>query len=676
MNNKFLRGLNPNQRQAVQHTEGPLLVLAGAGTGKTRVVTVRIAHLVANDVSPENILAVTFTNKAAREMRERAGKLVGSKAAKELTVTTFHSFAIRLLRRYGDKLGYRKNFGIATEEDRKTLLRTILRENGVSNKLVAPKWGVYQISAWKNDGLDADASMEAACDDAEIHLAHAYQILSKEMKRRQVMDFDDMILLSRGLLRDHPDVVDACRDRFRYMMVDEYQDTNSVQYDLIRSLAGGRRNLAVVGDDDQSIYGWRGAQAGNILDFAKHYPGAKVVTLDQNYRSTNVILRAANRVISNNQGRMEKNLWSALGEGSLIQLFRGEDERDELMHLIARIRGLTHRQVPYSKIAILFRANTQGNAIELFLREADIPYRVVGTRSLFDRRECRDLIAYLKVLANPMDDGALLRIINTPSRGIGRTTQDKLMAAGVSARRGTLEQILSGASDTSFSPKINAAVVEFREVMAATQTHFDEGRLAEGMEYLLEEIGYRDYLMIDAENAQDALIRWNVLLQLIELAQAFEDAHKGEDILPAYLESLALDERPKDDSNKEEDGVTMLTVHAAKGLEYDHVFLTGLEEGLLPHKNSLGDDDNLDTIDEERRLFYVAVTRARKELYLSLAKTRRRWGKDEEREESRFLGELGDEDLSVIDPATEGPAEEEVATDYLSQLKGLFGGSE
>ncbi len=676
MNNQFLRGLNPQQREAVQHGQGPLLVLAGAGTGKTRVVTVRIAHLVANGVAPSHILAVTFTNKAAREMKERVGKLVGKRAAKELTVTTFHSFAIRLLRRFGEKLGYRKSFGIATEEDRKTLLRTILRENGISTKLVAPRWGVYQISTWKNEGVGPDAAMEVAADDAEIHLAHAYQILSKELKRRQVMDFDDMLLFGLELLRDHPDVLDICRDKYRHLMVDEYQDTNSVQYEFIRLLAGGRRNLAVVGDDDQSIYGWRGARAGNILDFGKHYPGAKVVTLDQNYRSTNVILRAANRIIDNNQGRMKKNLWSALGEGRPVELFRAEDERDELRHLVARIKGLKNRAVRYEAIAVLFRANTQANAIEIFLREADIPYRVVGTRSLFDRRECRDLIAYLKVMANPMDDGALLRIVNTPSRGLGKTTQDKLMAAAVSTRRGTFEQILSGDSEAGLTPKTGKALASFREIMAATKAMIDEGRLADGMEHLLSAISYHDYLNIDADNAQDALIRWNVLKQLIDLAREFESSHQADDILGAYLESLALDERPKEESEKDKFGITMLTVHAAKGLEYDHVFLTGLEEGLLPHKNSFGDDDSLDTIDEERRLFYVALTRARKELYLSLAKTRRRWGRDEEREESRFLGELGEEDMHLIDPATEGPAEKAVATDYLSQLKGLFGSEE
>ncbi|MFT7620223.1 MAG: superfamily I DNA/RNA helicase [Planctomycetota bacterium] len=673
MNNQFLRGLNPSQKEAVEHGDGPLLVLAGAGTGKTRVVTVRIAHLVANGVNPENILAVTFTNKAAREMKQRVGKLVGSKVGKLLTVTTFHSFSIQLLRRFGEKLGYKKGFGIATEEDRQTLLRSILRENGISTKVVAPRWGIYQISAWKNEGLTADEALEVACDDAEIHLAHAFQLLSKELKRRQVMDFDDMLLLGRTLLKDHPDVVDSCRDRFRYLMVDEYQDTNSVQYDFVRLLAGGRRNLAVVGDDDQSIYGWRGARAGNILDFGKHYPGAKVVTLDQNYRSTNVILRAANRIIGNNQGRMEKNLWSALGEGRPVELYRADDERDELRHLISRIRSLKNREATYESMAILFRANTQSNAIELFLREATIPYRVVGTRSLFDRRECRDLIAYLKVIANPMDDGALLRIINTPSRGIGKTTQDKIMATAVESRKGTLEVILDGAVEENFPTKTAAALASFRLIMSSTKEYFDRGELAGGMEHLLKEVSYQDYLNIDADNPQDALIRWNVLTQLVEMAGEFEKSKSKEDMLGSYLESLALDDRPKNESKDEKLGVTMLTVHAAKGLEYDHVFLTGLEEGLLPHKNSFGDDDTLDTIDEERRLFYVALTRARKELYLSLAKTRRRFGRDEEREESRFLGELGEEDIHMIDPATEGPAEVKVASDYLSQLKGLFG---
>ncbi|MCB9833473.1 MAG: UvrD-helicase domain-containing protein [Planctomycetes bacterium] len=674
MSKRLLAGLNPQQLEAVRHRDGPLLVLAGAGTGKTRVVTVRIAHLLAEGVRPEHVLAVTFTNKAAREMRERVAPMVGKDAAAVLTISTFHSLAIRLLRQYGDRLGYRKNFGIADEEERSTLLRAILRETGISEKEISPRWGVWQISSWKNLGLDPAGALEAACDDAEIKLAIAYRSMQQEMRRRQVMDFDDMIMLGLELFAEHPDVLDQCRDRFRYLMVDEYQDTNSTQYEFIRHLAGARRNIMVVGDDDQSIYGWRGARAGNILDFAKHYQGAKVVTLAQNYRSTNVILRAANRVIGNNTVRMKKELWSALGEGKAIELHHAEDERDELLHLMGRLTALKAKGRSWESMAILFRANQQSNAIEVYLRERQIPYRVVGTRSLFDRRECKDLLAYLKLIANPMDDGALLRIINTPARGIGRGSQDRLIAEATRRRCATFELILSGELEGELRGPAAGGLAEFRATMTEVRDLAEAGRLGDAIELLLEKIDYRNYLEMDARDELDAQVRWNVLGQILELARSFEDKHRGEGVLAAYLESLALDERPKKDD--EDFGLTMLTVHAAKGLEYDQVFLVGLEEGIFPHKNSFGDDDNLDTIDEERRLFYVAVTRARRELYLSLARTRRRYGRDEEREASRFLAELGDQDIELVDPAAQGPAEDEVVGDYLSRLKGLFGSSE
>ncbi len=652
--------------------EGPLLVLAGAGTGKTRVVTVRIANLLAKQVAPENILAVTFTNKAAAEMRERVASLVGKAGAKALTISTFHSFALRLLRRYGDRLGYRKNFGISDDEDKKLLLRTSLRDLGISEKEVPPRWGLQVIGGWKNAGLDCDGAMEAAADDAEIKLAFAYRRLHEEMKKRQVVDFDDMLSLTSRLFSEHPDVLDQARDRWRYLMVDEYQDTNAIQLGLIRSLAGPRRNLAVVGDDDQSIYGWRGAEPGNILNFSRQFPGAKVVTLDQNYRSTNRILRTANAVISNNRGRLEKKLWSAHGEGDKIEFYTAADEREELTRMMVKLNERVQEGAAWRDLAILFRANAQSNALELRLRERGIPYKIVGTYSLFDRREVRDVLAYLRVLANPKDDGALFRILNRPSRGIGNGTRDKLSAEAVEQRCGVYDLIRDGGYETLLRSAAVERVAEFAALMAEVAEAAEQRGVHAAMECLYEKVGFRAFLEIEAKDPAEVEVRWNILQLLLEMAERHDaSTDKG---LAAFLEKIFLDQQQDDRKEKTDasDAVTLMTVHAAKGLEFPHVYMVGVEEGLFPHKNSFADDDADDTIDEERRLFYVAITRARLSLSMSMASERRRWGRDEKREESRFLTEFESDDITFVDASTDGPADTTTAGSYLDRMKNLF----
>jgi DNA helicase II / ATP-dependent DNA helicase PcrA len=667
----LLSGLNPAQRDAVTTTEGPLLVLAGAGTGKTRVVTVRIAYLLSRGVGARQILAVTFTNKAAREMHDRIEQIVGKTRARDLLACTFHSFAVRLLRAHLHLLGYRPGFTIADDEDQTSLLRDVLRQMGISEKELSVKSAHFGIGRWKNQAIAPAAAMEVACDGEEVTLAHVYERYAEEMRRRNTVDFDDMIMLAGRIFDEHPEVLAETRDRFRYLLVDEYQDTNASQYRLIKLLAGERRNLCVVGDDDQSIYGWRGARARNILDFAKDYRGAKVVTLDQNYRSVNVVLEAANSVIQNNPERSPKKLWSALGEGDPIVFFKAEDERDEELYVTLRIADLARRGVPYEHMAVLFRSNMHAHALELALRQRQIPYRVGGTRSFFDRRETRDLIAYLKTIANPRDDGALFRVINTPPRGIGRTTQDALIAEAVKERCGVYELIESGRFTSFLSGRTAEAVAEFRALMhsiaerAASSVH-------DALRELTERIAYRAFLDMEYREGMDAQIRWNTVEALMRVANTIDQRTPTEK-LHAFLEVLALDQPREQKNGKEPQGVALFTVHAAKGLEFEHVYLVAVEDDVFPHKNSFDEETGSDTVDEERRLFYVALTRAKRYLTLSMAQKRTKWGRPEPRLPSRFVDEIAPKLLNVVESAKQGPAEEAVAEDFLARLKNLGG---
>ena len=668
MSSHLLESLNPNQRLAVTTTEGPLLVLAGAGTGKTKTVTVRIAYMLDHSVEAENILAVTFTNKAAREMHERVMGIVG-RQGKNLTVSTFHSFAVRLLRKNLERLGWRPNFTIADEEDQHSLLRDSLRGLGISEKVLPLRVVAAQIADWKNDCLDAPRALEAARDDQGVTIAHVYSRLAEEMKRRNVVDFEDMILLAVKLLESDVEVRFRLRERFRYLMVDEYQDTNAAQYQLIRLLAGDRKNLCVVGDDDQSIYGWRGARARNILDFAKDYRGAKVVTLDQNYRSVNTILKAANSVIQNNPERKPKQLWSALGEGEPVGLYKAEDEKDEEVFLTTRISELLRQRTPPKDVAVLFRSNAHAQALEVAFRQRKIPYKVVGTRSFFDRREVRDLVAYLKVIANPRDDGALFRVINTPPRGIGKSTQDALVEAAVAARLGVYELIAAGPLPPALSERAREAVEAFKGLMADTAERA-RTRIADALRHLIERIGYRAHLDMEYRESGDAELRWNVVESLLRVAEN-GDRSPAADRLQGFLESLALDKDKNDDKDDDSSGIWLLTCHAAKGLEFENVFIFAVEDDVFPHKNSFDEETGTDTIDEERRLFYVAITRAKRRLTMTMASKRPRYGRYEEKKASRFIAEIDEAVLKIVEGAKAGPAEEAVAQDFLSRLKSL-----
>lgn len=669
-----IAGLNPPQREAVQHGDGPLLVLAGAGTGKTRVVTLRIARLLRAGVPAANILAVTFTNKAAREMMERVKSFAGKKACRGLTVSTFHSFALKLIKQYADRLGFGRGFTIAGDDDRTALVRSVCRDFGLSERQLPHKLARALIGDWKTNGIRPEAALDSAVTEEEDLAARVYEVFAKEMRDRCTIDFDDMLLLAQDLLQDHPDVLDDCQDTYHQIMVDEYQDTNEIQYRLIRKLAGARRNLCVVGDDDQSIYGWRGARPGNILEFTRDFRGAKKVTLDQNYRSTNAILNGSNAVIRNNTVRHEKKLWSALGDGEPITLYRAEDQDDELGWLAAEISQLHRAGRKWEDIAILFRANSQSAPLEMALRKNQIPYRIMGTYSLFDRREIRDLLAYLKCVVNKRDDGALFRILNTPPRGIGVTSRGRMTDQAVKQRQGLMEWILDSfdAQETDLPKRAAQSVEAFRDMMNKVDRVLQEN-VHQGLQALIEETSYFDF--IDMECRGDPLgaqVRKNGVDALLDAAERFDS--DGEGGLAGFLEMLALDSRKDEES--EDVGVTLLTVHSAKGLEFPVVFIAGVEEETFPHRNSLGLDDGVDTIDEERRLFYVAMTRARERLILTRAAKRVRFKKEIPRIESRFVAEIGEDLLDILDAGSEEPVDSATADDFLAQLRNIVGGDQ
>ncbi len=679
---RHLEGLNPQQLAAVRATEGPLLVLAGAGTGKTRVVTCRIAEIIAKGTTPQAILAVTFTNKAAAEMRDRAMTLLGIKKKDQApVVSTFHSLGVRILREFGERIGVPKNFSIADDADQQEIVTDALRELGVGRDQLQPKEGRWRISGWKNKALTTDQALEAAVLPVDEKLAWAYVRYEEEVARRGLVDFDDLILKPLRLLEQDDEVGAELRQRFRYLLVDEYQDTNAVQYGLVKAIAGARANVCVVGDDDQSIYGWRGAEPDRILAFAQDFRGARTVVLDQNYRSTNIILNAANRVIGQNRQRKEKRLWSALGQGDPIRLYVATDDKDEVAEMGRTVLRLVKTSgVPAEDVAVLFRANSQCRALEQALRERAIPYKVMGTRSFFDRREIRDLLAFCRVAVNPKDDGAWLRIANTPPRGVGKTSIDKLKAVAGAAKK----PLRAAAREErgSFQNKVIEGFDDLeRNFLAVIDDAAREGTAA-ALEKLVVRIQYRDFLRIDGKDAMELVARLGAVTDLIKVAKEFEEKASDRS-LPAFLESLALREEDRHEGKDEKNEVSLLTMHAAKGLEFPYVMIVGCEEGVLPHKNSIAEpsEDDEDApvdgaekgLEEERRLFYVGVTRARRKLFLSYASKRVRYGKEEKRVRSRFLDEMGDEGVEIVDATSDAPATQEFGRAMLADLKARFG---
>ena len=635
--NSLLTGLNKEQQQAVQHTEGPLLILAGAGSGKTKVLTVRIAHLLAQGVNPYEILAITFTNKAAKEMKSRVEGLVGD-VANRIWLSTFHSFCAKFLRFELDNfLGYNSNFTIYDTSDSQAVIKAALKALNLDDKYYPVGAMIGAISDAKNKLLFASDFRKQARDFYQQKVADVYEYYERELRKNNALDFDDLLLVAVKLLQSNEAVLDKYSKRFRYVMIDEYQDTNHAQYLLAKLLSSHWKNIAVVGDADQSIYAWRGADIQNILDFEKDYPNCTSIKLEQNYRSTKIILDAANAVIENNEGRPKKNLWTDKTEGAKIQHFTAQSEHEEAAFIgdtIAKKHDI--HGVPYGDMAILYRTNAQSRVLEEALIKRALPYTMVGGTKFYDRKEIKDVLAYLRVLYNPFDDLSLLRIINVPKRSIGVTTvaklQDYARANGTSLFM-TLTQL--HLVDT-IKGKTKEKLEEFGILIFTLVAEMEDKTVLDILEAILDRTGYLAQLE-ESTDPQDQARAENIG-ELLSVAKDFQDTNPTGTV-EDFLEQVAL-VNDVDSFEQEESKVTLMTLHAAKGLEFPIVFLGGLEEGLFPHSRTLM---NPEEIEEERRLAYVGITRAEKELYISNATTRTVFGRTSSYLPSRFIDEIPEE---------------------------------
>ncbi len=627
-----LNALNPQQRAAVQQTEGPLLVLAGAGSGKTRVLTYRVAYLMEKGVAPWHILAITFTNKAAREMAERVHKLAGE-ASEDAWISTFHACCARILRRDIEKLGYKRQFAIYDEDDRMSVIKSVAKELKLNDKEFPPKQIRAVISDAKNRLLTPAEWLKESGDDFRSHkLYEAYRLYEQTLKGNNALDFDDLLIRTLELLTEQPPVLDYYRDRFRYILVDEYQDTNAAQYMLVRLLAGDRHNLCVVGDDDQSIYGWRGADLRNILDFEKDFPECVTIKLEQNYRSTGNILDAANQVIAHNAGRKEKALWTEHDRGERIALYHAMDERDEAAFILRMSQKLIRNGDNPGNIAVLYRTNAQSRVLEEAFVRGGTPYRVYGGQRFYERKEVKDLIAYMRCLTNPDDDVSTRRIINAPKRGIGDSTVDKL--AEYAAENDM--PLLSAALDCENAPlsaRPKKLLGAFAALMIDLTELMYEKKPSEFLEALIERTGYVKALEEDKSEENES--RVENIKELQGAVSEFESLNP-EAGLTDFLENVAL-VSDLDAMNESGGAVTLMTLHSAKGLEFNDVFLAGMEEGVFPLTRALFDDVLLE---EEPRLAYVGITRARKRLFLSHARTRALYNARNANPLSRFVTEI------------------------------------
>ena len=641
---ELLYGLNDRQKEAVEYTEGPLLVLAGAGSGKTRILTHRIAYLIESGVSPWNILAITFTNKAAGEMRERTDRLLGTGIAERVFVSTFHSMCVRLLRRDIDKLGYERDFTIYDADDQRTLIRTCIKNLNLDSKTYRERALQSMISSLKNEMTDADDFEKSASDFYERNAAKIYREYEKQLKAGNALDFDDLLIRTVELFRRFPEVLGYWQERFRYIMVDEYQDTNNVQFELVRLLAERYGNLCVVGDDDQSIYKFRGANIENILSFERSFPGAKTVKLEQNYRSTGRILNAANEVIRNNKGRKEKKLWTENEEGKLPSYQEFETAASEADYIIRRAALARRNGVSLKDQAVLYRTNAQSRLLEERCVSESLPYVIVGGVNFYQRKEIKDILSYLRILANSTDDLSCRRVINVPKRGIGQTTVDRV--SDYAALQGiSFYRALEKADEI---PGIGSAAKKIRKFTdwigeQKQQLASGECSLRTLIESIRDDTGYADELRKD--DPVTAETRFENIEELISKAVSFEQEDDTEDpaaALGIFLEDISL-VSDIDRTDENEEALTLMTLHAAKGLEFHTVYLCGMEEGLFPSSASINSEDPEAEIEEERRLCYVGFTRAEKELYLSSARERMVNGEIRYMKPSRFVDEIPDD---------------------------------
>ncbi|HEL0196080.1 TPA: DNA helicase PcrA [Streptococcus equi subsp. zooepidemicus] len=644
--NPLLDGMNDKQAEAVQTTESPLLIMAGAGSGKTRVLTHRIAYLIDEKyVNPWNILAITFTNKAAREMRERA--LALSPATKDTLIATFHSMCVRILRREADHIGYNRNFTIVDPGEQRTLMKRIVKALNLDPKKWSERSILATISNAKNDLLDERAYELGASDLYSQTVARCYKAYQEELRRSEAMDFDDLIMMTLRLFDQNPDVLAYYQQRYQYIHVDEYQDTNHAQYQLVTLLASRFKNICVVGDADQSIYGWRGADMQNILDFEKDYPDARVVLLEENYRSTKKILQAANEVIQHNRHRRPKKLWTQNADGEQIVYYRANDERDEAVFVASTISNMClELGKSFKDFAVLYRTNAQSRTIEEALLKSNIPYTMVGGTKFYSRKEIRDVIAYLTVVANPSDNISFERIVNEPKRGVGPGTLDKLRQFAY----GQEQSLLEAASSLEQSPlkgKAAQAMLALASLLSDLRADLDRLSITALAEALLEKSGYLDMLRV--QNTLESQARIENIEEFLSVTKSFDDVsaqqqehEAGIDRLGRFLNDLALI-ADSDDGNAETAEVTLMTLHAAKGLEFPVVFLIGMEEGVFPLARAAEDQDELE---EERRLAYVGITRAEECLFLTNANTRTLFGKSSYNRPTRFLKEMSENLLS------------------------------
>lgn len=627
-------GLNPQQAEAVINTEGPMLIMAGAGSGKTKVLTCRVANLLQKGVRPYRILAITFTNKAATEMRERVNNMSGP-AAKDVWLFTFHAFCARFLRMEIDKLpGYGGNFAIYDTADSQNLIKQILKEMNLDDKRFQPSGILSRISNAKNALQDAAAFARQAGDFYEQKVADIYSRYEQKLQLNNALDFDDLLMLSIKLLQENKEVREKYQDRFDYLLVDEYQDTNHAQYLLTKFLAAKHRNICVVGDADQSIYGWRGADIQNILDFEKDYPDAKVIKLEQNYRSTQIILDAANAVIENNTGRKPKNLWTENKSGADIIYFQAVDERDEARFVIEQLQNLQRTEnKKLGDMAILYRTNTQSRIFEEMLIKSGISYNMVGGLKFYERKEIKDIIAYLRVIFNPADSLSLLRIINVPKRGIGDASLAKIQAYAAANNVSLFEAVSNAAAIDGLSSRFVSKLDDLAGIIFELMNLASEAPVEDLIDRVLRDTGYLEEL--ENERTPQAQSRIDNLHELISVAQEFA-ASEEENNLENFLAHVAL-VSDIDDTELGEDAITLMTLHSSKGLEFPVVFLVGMEEGLFPHARTLMDETE---IEEERRLCYVGITRAKEKLFLSSTKMRTIYGNTVTYPPSRFLQEI------------------------------------
>ncbi|HJV17572.1 MAG TPA: DNA helicase PcrA [Bacillales bacterium] len=645
LTDKLLNGLNPEQKSAVKATDGPLLIMAGAGSGKTRVLTHRIAYLmVEKGVNPYNILAITFTNKAAREMRDRISKMMGG-AAEQIWISTFHSMCVRILRRDIDRIGFNRNFTILDTTDQQSVIKGILKDKNIDPKKFDPRAILGSISSAKNELIEPEEYAKTAGGYFEKVVSDVYTEYQKRLRKNQALDFDDLIMSTILLFKRVPDVLEYYQRKFQYIHVDEYQDTNRAQYLLVKLLANRFKNLCVVGDSDQSIYKWRGADIANILSFEKDYPNTTVIMLEQNYRSTKRILLAANEVIAKNGKRKPKNLWTENPEGNKIVYYRADSEQGEAWFVTGKIKELTNNGYKLSDIAILYRTNAQSRVMEEVLLKSNTNYSIVGGTKFYDRKEIKDMLAYLRLISNPDDDISLQRIINVPKRAIGATSVDKI-ANFAGMHDISLYQALESVELIGLSPKTTKAAAEFRDLIHKYTQMQEYLSVTELVEEILEKSGYRE--MLKAEKSIEAQSRLENLDELLSVTQNFEKTSEDKSLV-AFLTDLALvaDIDSMDDEGEASDAVVLMTLHSAKGLEFPVVFLIGMEEGVFPHSRSLMEEDEME---EERRLAYVGITRAEKSLFMTNAQMRTLFGRTNMNPASRFIKEIPEDLFEGIQP--------------------------